>query len=93
MGHFRGYACGANSDLKVARQFLFDFFDPSEKVVADKGHNNTKRFIIPSEANNQCHRKIKRRHETVNNRIRHFNILQHTFRHVDFSRKLFSCRS
>lgn len=76
-----GYPCGDYPDLKIARDLFIQFLDESEKTVADKGYRDSNYFILPNEQNNIRHKKIMSRHETVNKRIRHFNILKNKFRH------------
>lgn len=76
-----GYPCGKYPDITVARMHLVGLLNENEKVIADRGYNDPCVFILPTEANKGRHKMIMSRHETVNKRIRHFNILQHTFRH------------
>lgn len=76
-----GYPCGDWPDLRIARDNFVNFLEPSEKALADKGYNDAQYFILPSESNSQRHKIIMSRHETVNKRIKQFNVLQNRFRH------------
>lgn len=76
-----GFPCGAYPDLKIAKDLFIQFLDENEKTMADKGYNDRNYFILPNEQNNVRHKKIMSRHETVNKRIRHFNVLNNKFRH------------
>lgn len=76
-----GYPCGAWPDLCIARQHFVDFLDPKERTFADKGYNDAKFFILPTEANKNRHERIMSRHETVNKRIKQFRVLSTPFRH------------
>lgn len=51
-----------------------------ERTLADRGYNDSNYFILPSENNARQHKYLMSRHETINKRIRQFNILKNTFR-------------
>lgn len=76
-----GFPCGAYPDLRIARELLVEFLDAGERVMADRGYNDQRYFILPTEANNGRHKTIMSRHETVNKRIRQFAVLSDKFRH------------
>lgn len=48
--------------------------------MADRGYNDP-HFILPTTQNEQIHRRLMSRHETVNKRIKQFNVLSGAFRH------------
>lgn len=76
-----GYPCGEYPDLKLARESYVLSVNHGEKTIADKGYNDQNFFIIPNNANTELHDKIMSRHETINKRMRQFQILKQTFRH------------
>lgn len=75
-----GYPCGKYPDLKLARESYLWSINEGEKTIADKGYNDDKFFILPNETNNSFHKLIMSRHETVNKRMRQFQILKKEFR-------------
>lgn len=75
-----GYPCGSFSDLKLAREAYVLAIEHGELTLADKGYKDRMFFILPSVTNAKQHKNLMSRHETVNKRIRHFNILKHPFR-------------
>lgn len=79
------YPCGSHSDLKIAKDWIFRLLGGSEMVLADGGYNDGGLYAeTPTGLHNQD-QKMKKdarsRHETVNRRLKHFNILTHTYRH------------
>lgn len=78
---FGGYPCGQYPDLKLTEQAYLVSINPDEKTVADRGYKNDLFFILPNGLNKVRHSQIMSRHETLNKRIRQFNILKDTFRH------------
>jgi len=76
-----GYPCGEYSDLSIARQSYIFLVDDGELTMADKGYRDSKYFILPNANNAAVHKRIMSRHETVNKRLKTFQILKHTFRH------------
>lgn len=52
----------------------------NERTIADRGYNDEKFFILPNEENMKLHKRILARHETINKRIKQFNILSVPFR-------------
>lgn len=53
------------------------FLDEGERALADKGYKNYNFFKNPS---NKKEKTVLARHETVNGRIKEFNILKNCFR-------------
>lgn len=49
--------------------------------MADKGYPDHRYFILPNHKNHYQHKRIMSRHETVNKRMKQFNILKQSFRH------------
>lgn len=68
------------SDLKLAREAYVLSVNDNELTLADKGYKDANFFILPSEQNTVYHNLIMSRHETVNKRIKQFNILKMPFR-------------
>lgn len=75
-----GYPCGKFPDLQLAREAYIYSVRAGEKTMADKGYNDRNYFILKTDENKILHRRIMARHETVNKRIRQFNVLKHPFR-------------
>lgn len=75
-----GYPCGEFSDLKLAREAYVLSVNVGELTLADKGYKDDIFFLLPSEQNSSYHKLIMSRHETVNKRIKQFNILKMPFR-------------
>lgn len=85
-----GYPCGDWPDLKVARDLFIQFLEPGEKALADRGYPDTRYFVLPNNDNSSEHKLIMSRHETVNKRIKQFNVLNEKFRHdLSFHKKCF----
>lgn len=78
---YGGFPCGAYPDLKIARELFVDFLEPGERAMADRGYNDPTYFLLPDPHNSTRHKTIMGRHETVNKRLRQFNILASKFRH------------
>jgi hypothetical protein len=76
-----GYPAGQWSDLRIARNLYIYFVEPGELTLADKGYRDPTYFILPNNLNSRTHKKIMARHETVNKRIKQFNVLCQRFRH------------
>jgi hypothetical protein len=79
------YACGRYPDLRIARDKIIDFILPREKILADGGYRDGGVYMeTPTGFNNpdQRMKKLARaRHETVNSRLKRFNILRKLYRH------------
>lgn len=86
-----GYPCGAYPDLKIARERFVQQLDENERAFADNGYPDRKYFLTPNYYPEQeiAIQRVMRRHETVNERLKNFNILSNKFRHSIF--KHFSC--
>lgn len=76
-----GYPCGDWPDVKIARRHFVHFMDAGEKSLADRGYNDSNCFITPTPRNKPCHTNVMSRHETINKRLKQFNVLNCTFRH------------
>lgn len=77
-----GVPPGEYNDLKLASELFVHMMDKGEKCVADKGYNNKKFFITERYAS--CFpnmKKILARHETINRRLKSWNVLSQRFRH------------
>lgn len=74
-----GYPCGEYSDLKLAREAFVLCLDDGERALADKGYKD-ENFILPTAINTAEHNLIMARHETINKRLRQFQILKQEFR-------------
>jgi len=76
-----GYPCGLFSDLKLARESFVLSVDAGERTIGDKGYKDSTFFILRNSRNEDVHKRILSRHETVNKRLKQFQILKHNFRH------------
>lgn len=76
-----GYPCCDWPDLKIARDVFIHNLEEDERCWADLGYRDRRFFISPNRRNSLKHKTIMSRHETVNKRIRQFNILKHRYRH------------
>lgn len=75
-----GYPCGDWPDINIAKHLFVHFLEPGEKALADKGYRDNSYFILPTPNNNKKHKVIMSRHETINKRLKQFNILTQKFR-------------
>lgn len=79
------FPCGRYPDLKIARLGLIPQLDDGEHYVADGGYRDQKGpSITPSGFNTVSERKgrlFRARHETVNARLKIFNLFNTAFRH------------
>jgi DDE superfamily endonuclease len=79
------FPCGEWSDLKIAKDDLFKSLAPNEMVVADGGYRDGGWHADTPNGLNDYMSRIKSvaraRHETINKRIKQFNVLRSTFRH------------
>lgn len=79
-----GTPCGEYSDLGLARLDFTEHLDTNEMVIADLGYHNNCFFETPlttPESSWGIQKRIRSRHETVNARLKVFNVLSHEFRH------------
>ncbi|KAJ3280198.1 hypothetical protein HDU76_009248 [Blyttiomyces sp. JEL0837] len=82
-----GLPCGSWSDMKMARQFVFPLLEEGEWIAADRGYRGDRRIIsyvsgtgAAVRRHNENIKNMKARHETVNKRLKDFNILVVPFR-------------
>jgi len=79
------YCCGSWPDLKIARQSLVHKLDEGEFAVADGGYRDGYvKFLTPTglhDPEDHSEAVFRARHETVNARLKKWNILRATFRH------------
>lgn len=75
------YPCGSWPDIKIARDSYLYRIDASEYTLADKGYSGDINFITPNDTNGKRHKQIMARHETVNKRMKQFNVLKKKFHH------------
>ena len=77
------YPCGEYPDLKIAREGIIHFLEEGEVLIADGGYKGEEKIW------HKGHKKSSARiegvarvgHETVNGRLKNFNILEQRFRH------------
>ena len=79
------FMCGSWPDINIFRVGLKHRLAAGEMVVADKGYRGDRKTRTPahrvSETDTRAMKKALSRHETVNKRIKQFNILTQKFRH------------
>ena len=81
---YGGFPCGEWSDLKIAQDAVLELLDDGEKVIADSGYRGDHRIVTPNGINDSISRIrsiLRARHETVNSRLKSFNVLSHRYRH------------
>lgn len=80
---FGGLPCGEYPDLVLARVQYTGQLNEGEKTVADKTYRDRRYFVNPVDDPDSValQKKIMARHETVNKRIKQFQILNDCFRH------------
>ncbi len=79
-----GVPCGQCNDLGLARQDFVHNLDLNETVIADLGYHDNNHFQTPltsPTASLSIQSRIRARHETINSRLKNFNVLSHEFRH------------
>lgn len=79
-----GVPCGEYSDYKLAMESYIHYLEEGhELTVADKGYRNAHYFIYPNGAYIplEAHRRILARHETVNRRLKAWNVLGYRYHH------------
>lgn len=72
-----GLPCGEWPDEKMAKD-LYIFQSEGEITLADKGYKDQTYFKNPT---NKTEKQILARHETLNGRLKQFQILNNRFRH------------
>ena len=78
-----GVPCGQLSDLGLARQEIVDEISAGEMVLADDGYKDANYFVYPQaypEISRE-HKAVMARHETVNGRIKNFEVCKRSYRH------------
>ncbi len=78
-----GFPCGSHPDVRIFRSGLKRMLRVNERVVADKGYTDEK-CVTPrqlSSARRSFYALLRARHETVNERLKHFTVLRERFRH------------
>jgi len=79
------YPCGSWSDVKIFRHRLKHLLAPNELVEADKGYKWDDRCRNPdsyvSRSDQRASRRARARQETINHRLKVFNVLNRTYRH------------
>jgi len=79
------FECGSWSDLKIFRSRLKSCLGKGETVVADKGYRGDPRVITPMTAKSAYHLQAmnaaRARHETINGRLKTWNIMKQGYRH------------
>lgn len=87
---YGGFPCGAYPDLKIARLNYLNEIMPGELTLADDGYRDPN-FVYPHKyQNTQFHqKKIMQRHETVNHRLKEFQVLGSRFRHDKYKHSVY----
>ena len=80
---YGGFAAGAYRDVDLAQLKFTKKLLASERVVADRGCRQCKRFFMPKNGvkDDKAIRRILARHENVNRRIKSFDCMAGKFRH------------
>lgn len=77
------FPCGSYPDIKIFKEKMVHHLQHKELIVGDNGYIHSK-CITPgdvSEGKREIHKLLRARHETVNERLKNFNIIKHIFRH------------
>lgn len=78
----RPYPCGRYPNLRIYPEKLKLRLRPWEKVIADHGFPDPCDLLHAYAANfDGYHRAVRARHETVNGRLKRFNVLTDVFCH------------
>lgn len=72
-----GFPCGEWPDVKIAKE-LYVYYAENEITLADKGYRDRRYFKLPE---NITEKRILARHETLNGRLKNFQILNSRYRH------------
>ena len=85
--HINGpFPCGSNPDITIFRKKLINKLDEGEFVEADRGYRGEPfKVRIPVDYETE-HEKVQKelacaRHETINARLKNFQVLSNRFRH------------
>ena len=80
-----GFPCGAWPDLRIARHAIVYELDPGEQIIADGGYRDGFHYFDTPSGRHDYRDRLKSearaRHETVNSRLKQFNVLSGIFRH------------
>ena len=83
-----GFPCGVFNDVTIFRNLLANVLDPQERVEADDGYEGESpyRAKVPGamfnpQESRAYQKRVQGRHETVNSRLKAFEILSDTYRH------------
>ena len=84
---------GEMNDISIFRSKLRSMLLPGEKVEADLGYRGDLSKIrhcgvFISRSDRRAKKRVRARHETINNRLKKFNSLHHKFRHRVHKHKL-----
>jgi len=84
------FPCGAFPDLLIFRQLLLYFLDEGERAEADDGYRGEAKIKCPSTITNSAEsramqQRVRSRQETVNKRIKQWEILNVLYRHDLFT--------
>lgn len=79
---YGGYPCGEYPDLLLAWEAYLPSIDDGEMTVSDNGYQDPNYFIFPRmfPGSAQHQKEILSRHETINSRLKQFNVLKEPFR-------------
>lgn len=77
------FPCGKYPDLKIFKSDMLKSLNDGEYVIADNGypHNRCITADNVEEDFSEIHSRIRARHETVNKRLKQFDVLKFEFRH------------
>lgn len=76
------FRCGTHPDNKIFQTDMKKALSDDEFVIADKGYTDSKCInTVSSSTGSHMHRIVRARHETVNARLKNFNVIYHSFRH------------
>ena len=78
------YPCGSWPDLRIARDGIIHLLDEGEMLIADGGYGGDPHIFTPTGLNDgwsRCMSMIRARHETLNGKLKNFNVLNQPFRH------------
>jgi len=77
------FPCGQYSDLPIFSRNLKHLLLEGEKVIADRSYQDEKcvYFCDPANVHDPLFSSVRTRNETVNRRIKQFNVVNQKFRH------------
>ena len=76
-----GFPAGEHADMKIAREGMFDWLEPGERIIADDGCRGSHKIICPKSGrrDNCLLRKILARHKMINQRAKRYKVLQDVY--------------